>query len=158
MVTESFFESKLIINKPTLKLLYNSVTNFCIVIKEKGREAMRTELRRFFGERLRFTAIVDRTGIKKNRFANDPLITQLLLSVKIKECGTLVANHVWVNCTKIWRGTFPGDEVEFTARITEYVKGHFKEDIQSIDYKLSYITKVVVTKRKPLEKTNKYEF
>lgn len=129
-------------------------TDTSIINCNKGGNIMRTKMRNLHGKRVRFIATVGRTGTKKSGFTIDPLVTQLLLSLKLKECGTLLTDHIWMNCGKSFRGVSLGDEVEFTARITEYIKGHFKEDIQSIDYRLSYPSKVLITKKATIKKEN----
>lgn len=101
---------------------------------------MREELKRRDGERCHYTARVERFG-NKVRFGHD-VPTILLVDVRDDD-GALMTDHLWFNYTQGFQdsGVRPGDSVEFCARAESYLKGHYR-DVQSVDWKLSYPTKV----------------
>ncbi|WP_235018461.1 hypothetical protein [Pediococcus acidilactici] len=74
--------------------------------------------------------------------------------------GNLVADHLWINYTKQFQSLgilATGDEVQFNARVSSYLKGYQGNDSTirkkhpiQYDYKLEYPSKVrLLTKKKP---------
>lgn len=91
-------------------------------------------------ERHRFVGIYTRCGYKSYRDRFSP--TLLLKNVRDSE-GNIVTDHLWFNYTKgfLKLGLLKdGDEIAFNARVDSYVKGYYGSE--SIDYKLSYPTKI----------------
>jgi hypothetical protein len=98
------------------------------------------------GKRGRFTATVKRFG-SKPAYKGPPIVTLLLVDVR-DEAGTQVTDHLWFTVRKQLKelDAQPGDQIEFTARVTPYVKGYRgrREDFDlppvSMDYRLSHPT------------------
>ena len=98
-------------------------------------------------ERHTFTGTFERFGVK-NGYMGCPEDTVLLVDV-CDEGGSIVAEHLWFNCTKGFDDLDlkQGDIVKFNARVASYRKGYFgrRRDVYvpfSVDYKLSYPTKI----------------
>lgn len=117
---------------------------------------MRKELKKIENVRTTFTGTVDREGLK-NGWKGEQLRTFLVLNVK-NAMGELMCDHIWFNLTKGFAvlNLCPGDVIQFDARVTEYEKGYkgWNEMKQlespiSIDYRLSYPTRMKVISRAP---------
>lgn len=110
---------------------------------------MRKELKNIGSEkRHKFIGTFERTG-KKHGYKGD-LKTILLLNIRDAETNELVTDHLWFNFTKGFyeANLQEGDEVQFEARVEDYVKGYFgyREDVyipESVDYKLSRPTHII---------------
>lgn len=108
---------------------------------------MRKQLRQVGSdERHTYKGTFVREGIKNGYKGIERTI--LLADVTDQE-GTIVTDHLWFNYTKGFRDANlePGDIVEFTARVSKYVKGYkgYRWDVYKpieVDYKLSYPTKI----------------
>ena len=108
---------------------------------------MRKDLRNIGSQdRYIYTGTFERFGIKNGY--KGPITTVLLLNVCDKD-GNVVTDHLWFNKTKGFAKVDlqQGDRVSFEARVDSYVKGYqgYREDVYSdisIDYKLSYPTKI----------------
>lgn len=107
-------------------------------------------------ERHTFTGVFARFGEKKAYKGIIPDITVLLLDIKDKD-GNLITDHLWFNLTKEFKACKlkENDIVQFDARVAMYekgYKGHRGWDWDeypevSVDYKLSYPTKISVIGR-----------
>jgi hypothetical protein len=105
---------------------------------------MREALKERNGKRGRFYGTVKRFG-SKPAYKGPPIVT-LLLAVVRDEAGTQVTDHLWFVVRKQLKdlNLKPGDKIEFTARVKEYVKGYLgRRELDdatppSIDYKLSH--------------------
>ena len=108
---------------------------------------MRKKLKEMDGERLRFSAVVERFG-ERSGYAVETLPTILLKAVAIADTGEQVTNHLWFTRGKSWEPFSVGDTVEFDARVVAYEKGYKgrRHDVYDapikIDYKLERPTKV----------------
>lgn len=108
---------------------------------------MRKELRKMNGERLRFSATVERFGYKR-AFRGPDIKTVLLIAVKSLPDNELVTDHLWFVKGKSWDGIQPGDVIEFDARVGVYEKGYkgHRDDIfepVTSDYRLERPTKIM---------------
>ena len=113
---------------------------------------MRKELKSIGSEnRHTFTAEFSRFG-KKSSFKGEPLTTLLFMTVK-DDKGNKVTDHLWFTMTKGFEkcNLKEHDVIQFNARVSQYEKGYkgYKDIISctSIDYKLSYPTKIKVIKK-----------
>lgn len=110
---------------------------------------MRKQLKQFNGERMRFTATVQRFG-SKSAYKGPPLPTVLLTNVCLSDTGEQVTDHLWFTKGKSWEPCVIGGMVEFDARVTTYIKGYRgrRDDVYDapieMDYKLERPTRVVV--------------
>lgn len=110
---------------------------------------MRNQLKQFNGERMRFTATVERFGTKSS-FKGPPLSTVLLKRVCLTSTGEEVTDHLWFTKGKSWESCTIGCTVQFDARVTTYLKGYKgrRDDVYDapivMDYKLERPTRVVV--------------
>lgn len=109
---------------------------------------MRDKLRRITSdERHWFTATFARFG-KKTGWNGADERTVLLVDVKLG--GKVVADHLWFKCGKRFSALDlkRGDEVEFKARVSSYMKGYrgYRDDVYDKpvekDYKLSFPTEI----------------
>ena len=109
-------------------------------------QLMRRRLEKMHGERLSFIGVFEKTGSKAG-FRGEALTTVLLREVRLKATNQIITDHLWFNMTKEFRNLClqKGDKVEFDARVKDYVKGYFRFDVQSTDYKLSHPTKISKT-------------
>ena len=113
---------------------------------------MREKLCELDTQRLRFSAIFERYGIKNN-FKGPPTKTLLFKDVRLN--GELITNHLWFNETggfKKLGELIAGDLIEFDARSKSYNKGYRGRDLDSYienppttDWKLSYPTNICKT-------------
>ncbi len=115
---------------------------------------MRKELKRYNGERLRFTAEVERFG-EKASFRGAPIPTLLLKNVRILGQEVIITDHLWFTKGKSWDACRPGTHVAFDARVTPYEKGYKgrKEVFDApvmIDYRLERPTKIEVLSDAPV--------
>jgi hypothetical protein len=107
---------------------------------------VREELQSRDGKRGRFSGTVKRFG-SKPAYRGPALVTLLLVDVR-DESKALVTDHVWFVVRKQLKelNLQPGDQIEFTARVKQYVKGYRgRREMDeaapvSIDYKLSHGT------------------
>ena len=107
---------------------------------------MREELQQRNGKRGRFSGTVKRFG-SKPAYRGPNLVTLLLVDVR-DEAGNEVTDHLWFVVRKQLKelNLQPGDRIEFTARVVEYVKGYKgRRELDdappvSVDYKLSHGT------------------
>ena len=110
---------------------------------------MRTNLKKYFGSRRVFQGTFKRFGIKSGY--KGPLKTVLLVDVIDYVTKEVMTDHLWFTCGKRFDilDLQEGDVVQFSARVTEYLKGYqggeegSYEDVygQELDYRLSYPTK-----------------
>ncbi len=114
----------------------------------------RKKLARINGTRQRFTGTFERFGTKNGYKGPEP--TVLLTQVRDGSTGKIVTDHLWFNLTKRFAALDlqKGDKVAFDARVTEYEKGYkgwnWERQLEapiSIDYKLSFPTKVELISR-----------
>jgi hypothetical protein len=109
---------------------------------------MREALQQLNGQRLQFTAIVERFGTRKS-YLGYPQPTILLRQVVALEAQTLVTDHLWfiVRKTIAALDLQPGERIQFEARVTQYTKGYVNRragiDDRTIDYKLERPTKFI---------------
>lgn len=108
---------------------------------------MRNELKKIDGQRMRFTARVERFGHKR-AFRGPDIATVLLMDVKTQPEGKAVTDHLWFTRGKSWDGIQPGDVIEFDARVSQYekgYKGHCLDVYEPVtqDYRLERPTKIV---------------
>ena len=109
---------------------------------------MRKKLRNHNTHRLRFRAIVERFGKKRNYhgFYEETILLKQVFNTVSNE---LVTDHIWFTAGKTWLDLklMPGDHVEFDARVGMYEKGYVNYrsgyDERTIDYKLNRPTKLV---------------
>jgi hypothetical protein len=107
----------------------------------------RSELARYFGKRRKFRGVFRREGTKAG-FEGRVQKTMLLVNVKDVETGATVTDHLWFNATKGFGslGLKRGDEVEFEARVDDYMKGYVNEsqdiDNTELDYRLVFPSKL----------------
>lgn len=110
---------------------------------------MRSKLKAINGQRMRFTATVERFG-EKSAFKGAPIPTVLLKNIRILETDEQVTDHLWFTKGKSWEECVIGGIVEFDARVTTYEKGYkgYRDDVYDspvkTDYKLERPTKVEV--------------
>lgn len=109
-------------------------------------------------ERGTYVGVVSRLGYKTGYNGHGKPTFLIINLTDIN--GNLVADHLWINYTKQFQSLgilATGDEVQFNARVSSYLKGYQgtdstirkKHPIQ-YDYKLEYPSKVrLLTKRKP---------
>ena len=105
-------------------------------------------------DRFTFRGVFVRTGSKGGKSR----LTVLLKDVRKKGSSKVITDHIWFNYTDGFRklDLYPGDEVEFDARVKEYKKGYWGDNERkarrrpeaSISYKLSHPTKVKKTGNK----------
>jgi len=109
---------------------------------------MREELAQRDGQRGKFTAVFARHGSKSGYDGRPPIVTTLFIDLK-DEAGQLIADHMWftagVQISAL--DLKPGDQVAFTARVSEYYKGYVSRHyddwpLPQKDYRLSYPTNV----------------
>jgi len=115
---------------------------------------VRKKLKRKEEQRETFTGVFVRMGTKPGWYK--PEKTILLKNVK-DDTGQVVTDHLWFNYTKRFQAIgdmFEGDVIQFDARVKKYYKGYFgrREEVRldnppSIDYKLSYPTRIEMVKR-----------
>ena len=109
-------------------------------------DAMRKELKHKNGERMLFTAIVERFGTKAN-YHGYPEGTILLRNVRFAGTGERATDHIWFTVGKTIEGLklAVGDSIQFEARIGAYTKGYVNQKMKinnsKIDYKLNRPTK-----------------
>jgi hypothetical protein len=110
--------------------------------------AVRSELKKLDGARFRCRAKVSRFGTKP-AFRGPPIATILLVNIVDADTGDMLADHLWLTVGKWSESLSAGDNIEFNARSSEYIKGYRgNRDIDaappSLDWKLSRPTKVSV--------------
>lgn len=107
----------------------------------------RKELKLRAGQRFRCRATVDRFGTKRGWNGHVP--TVLLKNVRDARTGALLTDHLWF-ATGRWSANLRfGDEFEFDARVSDYVKGYqgrreVPEAPVTRDWRLERPTKVEV--------------
>jgi hypothetical protein len=107
---------------------------------------VRKKLQQVHDQRRTYTAIFVRKGLKSSYgYLKE---TVLLKDVTDIETEEVVTDHLWFNLTQGFYLCFlkPGDIVSFVARSQPYLKGYC-HDYQTVDYKLSFPTKVTVVQR-----------
>ena len=113
---------------------------------------MRKKLRKLEGERLRFSATVERFG-EKSAFRGPPIPTILLIDVHLAEAEEVLTDHLWFTRGKSWSSCKLGCLVSFDARVSRYEKGYrgYREDVfdkpATLDFRLERPTRVAVTFR-----------
>ena len=113
---------------------------------------MRKELKKYNGDRLRFSAIIERFG-EKPAYRGFPIPTLLLKNVTLLDTNKVVTDHLWFTKGKSWENFKVGDTIEFDARVTTYEKGYkgYRDDVFDspieIDYKLERPTKITLLER-----------
>lgn len=108
---------------------------------------MRTELRKLGSEkRYKFTAKVGAFGTRP-AYKGPAIKTVLLVSIMHEDKH--VANHLWMTYGASFEGLNLeiGDNIEFEARVSEYIKGYFgrRDDVYKpieLDYRLIYPSKI----------------
>ena len=109
---------------------------------------MRTKLKALENERLKFTGIFERFGIKSGWQGSEE--TTILLKDIKNEKNKIVSEHCWFNYTKGFQKLELKNKVkvEFYARVTPYIKGYVNNrdfiDNREIDYRLSHPTKIKI--------------
>jgi len=105
---------------------------------------MRENLQKINGKRLRFKATVGRYG-KKAAYRGSSLDTLCFVDVKFAN-GKNATDHIWFTAGKRIKelNLKEGEEVYFDARVTPYLKGYKKDEI---DFRLSNISKIVKLKK-----------
>jgi hypothetical protein len=108
---------------------------------------MRIGLKSIQGQRMRFTAQVERFGTKTGFKLDLPTI--LLKNVIRVDTLEVVTDHLWFTKGKSWANCTIGCTVAFDARVNTYEKGYkgYREDVYapiSLDYKLERPTKVEI--------------
>lgn len=136
----------LIPNKTLTYFIFKLYIN--ILLTKIGHD-MRRNLKAINGQRMRFTATVERFG-HKTAFQGEPIPTILLKNVRVLETNHRAADHLWFTKGKSWDKCIIGCIVEFDARVTTYEKGYkghrydvFDAPVKT-DYKLERPTKVEV--------------
>lgn len=109
----------------------------------------RKSLQRLEGQRLEFTAVVDRFGTKGGWHGGKE---ETILLKEVFHGGKLVTDHLWFSRGRAFDGLQPGQRIRFRARATEYEKGYqgrrldrmFDPDVPAptTDWRLSRPTKV----------------
>lgn len=118
---------------------------------------MREELRKYEGQRLTYTAKVEKYGIKHQPFGYRPKKTVLLTEVKCVTNKNIQTDHLWMIVGKKIEtlNLKEGDIVQFDARVKQYYKGYKgrvdedywdKPPVEK-DYRLSTPSKVKLVKR-----------
>ena len=96
-----------------------------------------------------FTGVFVRDGFKNGFYGATP--TVLLKDIRLSGQKKVLSDHLWFNKTKGFASLDlkEGDKIQFDARVSEYIKGYFGDDIsimldrpQKVDYKLSHPTKI----------------
>lgn len=106
-----------------------------------------------FNQREKYKATFERFGIRSG-YKGD-IKTVLLLDV-IDQNHNLITSHLWMDCGKRFDKLQlkEGDFVQFYARVKTYEKGYQgyneygEEGFSTIDYGLSYPSKVVILSQK----------
>lgn len=119
----------------------------------KGCIEMRNTLKKIGKEeRHTFIGTFVKTGQKSGYKV--PVETIMLKNIKTPD-GKMLTDHLWFTFTKGFKDVNlqEGDIVQFDARVAEYERGYFgrREEVYvpwSIDYKLSFPTKIKVIYRK----------
>ncbi len=111
---------------------------------------MRHKLFELLGQRLRFSATVERFGGRRSYKRRDEFDPTILLSdLRLAETGELLADHLWFRCGRWSAGLQVGDRFEFEARIDTYSKGYERDQI---DCHLERPTKLkILHRREPAE-------
>ena len=109
---------------------------------------MRELLEPFEGQRLRFSAVVERFGSKPGYKGHD-LETILFKNVRVELSGELVTDHLWFVVGKWSADLRTLHLVTFDARVTSYVKGYrgrreVYDSPLELDYRLERPSKVRV--------------
>lgn len=114
---------------------------------------MRNQLKAIDGERLRFTARIERFGTKRG-WKGKSERTVLLRDIRKDGDDTIVTDHLWFTAGKTWSadGVAPGAIVSFDARVGIYEKGYkgHREDVMTsfgTDYRLERPTRLSVLER-----------
>jgi len=84
---------------------------------------MREKLTKVDGQRMRFTATVERFGTKR-AFRGPDLQTILLSDVRFADTKELACDHLWFTCGQWSLGLAPGMVFAFDARVDSYTKGY----------------------------------
>jgi hypothetical protein len=109
---------------------------------------MRKNLENKNGERMLFTAIVERFGTKANYHGYSES-TILLKNVRFAGTGECATDHIWFTVSKTLEvlKLSAGDHIRFEARIGAYTKGYVNRRINfnnsKTDYKLNRPTKFI---------------
>jgi len=112
---------------------------------------MREHLQPLEGQRLTFTGIFTRFGLRPH--FNDMYLQTVLVEQVTTADGTLAADHVWLACGERLGALDlrQGDRLTFCARVRPYHKGQIyrrkngklKRVVSMLDYKLSYPTRIL---------------
>tara|TARA_B100002019_G_scaffold260642_1_gene246874 strand:+ start:2565 stop:2903 length:339 start_codon:yes stop_codon:yes gene_type:complete len=91
---------------------------------------MRYKLKKYIGQRLCFSATVEKFG-EKTAFKGAPIPTLLLKDIRIKDQKEILSDHLWFTKGKSWKNVSEGDTVEFFARVSTYEKGYkgYRDDV-----------------------------
>ena len=109
----------------------------------------RRKLKKLEGDRLRFTARVERYGFKPKGLGL-AVQTILLSDVRLENSGDMVADHLWFQGGKWCDGVLPGSRIAFDAKVRAYTKGYKgqRDDVDgkpvTKDWQLSWPSKVKV--------------
>jgi|SRR5690242_9383720 hypothetical protein len=113
---------------------------------------MRDALRARYGQRLRFSATVERFGSRSN-WHGYPEPTILFRDVRFADTDAQACDHLWFRCGAWSAGLAPGDQVMFDARVDSYEKGYQGGKAErlglsswDIDYHLERPTKVTIVR------------
>lgn len=113
---------------------------------------MRKKLSDDVGVRKRFSALVERFG-KKINFKGYSEETILLKNIRDVDSNEIVADHLWFTFSLAFQKAkiTEGCNIEFDARVKDYVKGYVNKRIginnRKKDFKLSNPTRIIVKLR-----------
>ena len=107
----------------------------------KVSDMARTKLRKLNGQRQRFTARIERRGVKPGWQSAPSAVTILLVDLRDFTSGALLTDHLWVAEGR-WGKTLPdGADIAFDARVSQYKKGLHHD---TIDWRLARPTRVAI--------------
>jgi hypothetical protein len=84
---------------------------------------MREALKARNGCRIKCRARIERFGSKR-AYKGPDIVTLLLRNVICIKTGELLTDHLWFKAGKWSKPLLAGDEIEFEARATPYMKGY----------------------------------
>lgn len=108
---------------------------------------MREELKKYYNQRIRVRATVERYGIRST-YKGSNKMTILLKDITNTNTQEYLSDHIWFTVGKRFEKLklISGDIIEFDARIDTYSKGYAEDS--HIDYKLAYPTNIEIIERK----------
>ena len=102
---------------------------------------VRTKMRKLQGKTITVKCRVKRFG---GNHASPSGKTILLVNVVNMQNNRKICHHAWIHKDDRWKGIWPGDNVQFTAKIVTYRKyvGAIKPFKDNVDYRFSNIKRV----------------